>query len=307
MIIPETARGMRLDRYLVRKHPKDSRAHWQKEIKAGRVLLNGKIVTPHVALKGGELITTLKKVKMKTKISPPPLAIIAETPDYLVIDKPTGLLVHPTAKHAEGTLVDALVKHYPSIRTIGENKNRPGIVHRLDREASGVMVIAKTQAMFEHLKTQWKLHEVHKEYNALVSGKLLKQVGSISFSIARSRRGGRMAARPESHAGRSARTNFEVIEMFPTATLVRVMPETGRTHQIRAHFHALGHSLVGDPLYRTKIQRKKDRDSKKSKSAEAPRLMLHATKLSFTDLAGKPQTFSSPPPVAFTDYIKTLR
>lgn len=303
--IPEGARGMRLDRYFTETHSKHSRAHWQKEIKAGRILLDGKIVTPHLALKGGEKLSIAKKVAAKPIAAPPALSIISETTDYLVIDKPAGLLVHPTVKHTEPTLVDALLLHNPAIKSVGENPNRPGIVHRLDREASGVLVVAKTQAMFEHLKAQWKAHIVGKEYYALVSGKLLKPTGAISFTIARSRRGGRMAARPESQSGKTARTNFEVLKIFPTATLVRVMPETGRTHQIRAHFHALGHSLVGDPLYRTKLQRMRDREHKNFKD-QPPRLMLHATKLSFTDLSGKSHTFSAPLSPAFSDFIKIL-
>lgn len=305
MIIPQTARGMRLDRHLTKTHPEHSRAYWQKAITAGRVLLNGKKVTPHRALRGGEVLSIAEEpVVKKASAAPPPLTIIAETNDYLVIDKPAGLLVHPATKYTEPTLVDALLRHDPVIKTIGENPNRPGIVHRLDRGASGVMVIAKTQAMFEHLKAQWRTRAVHKEYYALVHGKLSKPIGSISFSIARSRRGGRMAARPSSQDGRAAQTNFEALKEFPTATLVKVTPETGRTHQIRAHFHALGHPLVGDPLYRTKMQRKKDRETKKS-SGGTPRLMLHATKLTFTDLHGNPQTFSSPLPPEFNNLRTT--
>ncbi len=241
------------------------------------------------------------------------LKIIAETPDYLVIEKPTGLLVHPTVHHEGPTLVDELVRLYPKIKKVGDDPTRPGIVHRLDREVSGLMVVAKTQPMFEYLKEQFAGRTIHKEYLALVHGKLSKDEGEIDFVIARSRHGGRMAARPSSQEGRTAKTMYDVVERFPNATLVRVMPETGRTHQIRAHFHALGHPLVGDRLYRTKKQRRKELLKSKGEDVQTlgkftiPRLMLHATKLSFPDLEEKIQTFESTPPSEFSNFIKTLK
>lgn len=241
------------------------------------------------------------------------MKIIDETPNFLVIEKPAGLLVHPTVHHEGPTLVDKLVAHYPKIKKVGDDPERPGIVHRLDREVSGLMVVAKTPEMFEHLKQQFAGRTIHKEYIALVCGKLSKDEGKIDFVIARSRRGGRMAARPSSQDGREAKTHYEVIERFPNATLVRVMPETGRTHQIRAHFHALGHPLVGDRLYRTKKQRRKELQKFKDEETQMlgkqkiTRLMLHATTLSFPDLEGKIKTFESSPPAEFLNFIKTLK
>lgn len=241
------------------------------------------------------------------------MKIIRETPDFIVIEKPAGLLVHPTVHHEGPTLVDELVAHYPKIKQVGDNHERPGIVHRLDREVSGLMVIAKTPEMFEHLKQQFAGRTVHKEYLALIHGKLPKDEGEIGFVIARSRRGGRMAARPSSQEGREAKTTYEVTRRFPNATLVRVLPETGRTHQIRAHFHALGHPLVGDRLYRTKRQRRKELQKFKGEETQMlgkqkiPRLMLHATRLSFPDLDGKIQTFESSIPPEFNAFLNSLK
>lgn len=252
------------------------------------------------------------------------LKIIKETPEFIIIDKPTGLLTHsdtplrpgsakttpgeqgsgglsseaPKAKEdkksKEPTLVDLLLKKYPGLAKIGDPE-RPGIVHRLDKETSGLLVVARTPEMFEHLKKAFASREVKKEYTLLVHGKLSKDEGEIDFVIARSRRGGRMAARPTSQEGRGAKTSYEAIKQLPNKTLVRAMPETGRTHQIRAHFHALGHPIVGDPLYKTKKQRRKDLQ----KPQKTSRMMLHATKLSFPDLSGKIQTFKSPLPEDF--------
>ncbi|MBI4280636.1 RluA family pseudouridine synthase [Candidatus Uhrbacteria bacterium] len=317
----EEVRGKRLDRWLTETHPEHSRSFWQKEIKAGRVKVNKEMAPVHYFLKGGEEIQIITDTDTDTekqkKLSP--LEIIAEESEFLVINKPTGLLAHPTDHHQEPTLVDALVKYDPAIANVGPNRRRPGLVHRLDRLVSGVMVVAKTNPMFAHLKKQFADRQVKKEYIALVEESLPKDAGEITLAIGRSRRGGRMAARPSDASGatrrvvldermankgsptyvgkdREAKTSYEVIKRLPRATLVRVMPKTGRTHQIRAHFHALGHPIVGDPLYRTKAQRHK---STEAQSKMAPRLMLHAQKLSFTDLAGNFQTFEAPLPKEF--------
>ncbi|MBI4133389.1 RluA family pseudouridine synthase [Candidatus Uhrbacteria bacterium] len=298
--VPENAKDERLDRFLSERRPERSRSAWQKEIKAGRVLVNGHRLTPHYALKSGEEIEIQAPEEPRARIvEPPPLVIIAEEIDFLVVHKPAGLLVHPTDHSTEPTLVDALTKHDPTIRSIGE-PGRPGIVHRIDRDASGVLVVAKTKKMYEHLKAQFAARAIHKEYMAIVHGNLPKDAGDITFTIARSRRGGRMAARPADADGRAARTHYEVVSRFAGATLVRVMPETGRTHQIRAHFHALGCPIIGDTLYRTK-------ESRKAQAKGPPlRLMLHATKLTFGNLNGELHTYEAPLPEAFTTYLHTL-
>lgn len=297
----------RLDHFLVENYPEKSRSYWQKEVKAGRVLVNAKVVPPHLFLKGGENIEITKAQKhesTKSKKQIPKLEIIDETADYIIINKPVGLLVHPTDISKEATLVDALVKHFPAIKKVGNDKSRPGIVHRLDRLVSGVMVVAKTPAMYEHLKKSFGDRKVKKEYLALVHGPLTKDTDTISFSISRSRRGGRMAAKPEGEEGKPATTSYDVLERFSNMTYVSAKPETGRTHQIRAHFHAIGHPIIGDPLYRTRNQKAHKARKRESAKAEATRIMLHAFKLSFSDLQGKTKIYEVPPPADFSNFIK---
>lgn len=292
--------GLRLDQFLAKIRPEHSRSYWQKEIKAGRVLVDGSAVIPHYKLAAGEKITITEPPAPAAPGKPPPLIILAETPDYLIVEKPAGLLVHATETSNEPTLVDAVLKHDPAIVKIGENPQRPGIVHRLDREASGVMVVAKTPEMFKHLKNAFANREIKKEYHALVHGVIEKDEGEIAFRIDRAEGRSRMVAKPtDDESGRAARTTFEVLKRFHHATLVLARPETGRTHQIRAHFHALGHPIVGDMLYKIKKQ--------KAGKLDPTRLMLHATKLSFTDLSGAAQTFESKLPTEFVDFVNTLK
>lgn len=230
------------------------------------------------------------------------LDIIHEEHDFLVINKPAGLLVHPTETSTEPTLTDALIAHDPALAEVGD-PGRPGLVHRLDRDTSGIMVIPRTPEMYTLLKDAFANREVKKEYLALVSGKLPKDVGEITFSIGRSRRSGRMAVRGADEEGRAAKTAYEVLRRWPHQTLVRVMPETGRMHQIRAHFLALGHPIVGDSVYRTRWQKKREiqRDPKRPKKIQ--RLMLHAQKISFTDRTGTQRSFETPLPDAFQKFL----
>lgn len=288
---------IRLDQFLVKKKPKFSRSFWQKEIKAGRITINNKTVRAHQKLVIGDKIKIMVAPTAPPPLPAPPLKIIAETNDFLIIEKPAGLLVHPTDTSRESTLIDSLIVYEPKIKKIGEDPKRPGIVHRLDREVSGIMVVAKTQKMFNHLKGQFAERKIKKEYTALVKGKLIKDADEINFTIGHKEGSSRMAARPASGNDREAVTKYEVLKRFTGSTLVLVKPETGRTHQIRSHFHALGHPIVGDTIYRLK---------KQSPKPEAPRLMLHATKLSFFDLSGVEQTFESPLPKEFTEFINQL-
>ncbi|MDP2918222.1 MAG: RluA family pseudouridine synthase [bacterium] len=295
--IKEAEAEIRLDQFLVKKKPKFSRSYWQKEIKAGRILVNDKIVSAHQKLVIGDKIKIVAAPAAPPPLPAPPLKVIAETNDFIIIEKPTGLLVHPTDTGRESTLIDSLIAYEPKIKKVGEDPKRPGIVHRLDREVSGVMVIAKTQKMFNHLKEQFAERKMKKEYTALVKGKLIKDTDEINFTIGHKEGSGRMAARPALGDDREAVTKYEVLKRFANSTLVLVKPETGRTHQIRAHFHALGHPIVGDTIYRLKRQ---------SREPEAPRLMLHATKLSFSDLSDTEQTFESPLPKKFAEFIEQL-
>ncbi|MBI2099528.1 RluA family pseudouridine synthase [Candidatus Uhrbacteria bacterium] len=226
------------------------------------------------------------------------MKIVYEDHDVIVVEKPAGLIVHGGPGIKEKTLADELLILYPEIKDVGESPERPGIVHRLDKETSGLMLIAKNQKSFDNLKKQFAERGIEKEYLALLYGKLRDEAGRITFKIGRSRKGGRMAARPESQEGRDAVTEYEVIKLFVNATLVKVKILTGRTHQVRAHFHAFGHPVVGDPLY--KIKRMKIRHA-------PPRLFLHAAKIGFTDLGGNYREFASPLPKELEDYLGKLK
>jgi len=307
-------KGQRLDKFLVEKLKPMARSQIQKMVKEGLVLVNGKIPTPHHFLKTDDVIiveektvetpkpTVTKVTKTKTKfVFPKALEpeIIFEDKDFLVINKPTGILVHARDESLldqEPTIVHWVVKNYPAIKKVGENLIlRPGIVHRLDKEASGVMLIAKNNKAFTFFKDQFKNREVKKEYMAWVYGQLPKEWDVISFPIGRSRDEGKMAARPvsttkeEVQPGKDSVTEYEVIQAFPHKTLVKVMPKTGRTHQIRVHFYALHHPLIGDPLY----------TSKSFKKIASDRMMLHAHKITLKNLAGEEQTFTAPLPKEF--------
>lgn len=234
------------------------------------------------------------------------IEIIAETKDYLVINKPAGLAVHGGGNLQGPTLADWLIKNYPKIEKVGDDPIRPGLVHRLDKEVSGLMVIAKTNKSFASLKDQFKNREIVKEYLALVYGRPSNDEGVIDFPITRSSEGYKMAALPNNASellnrrrpkdrdqgnieswlkSRAALTEFETIQKFINYTLLRVKIKTGRTHQIRVHFFAYGHPLVGDELYCTKKTREKN------KKLQLNRVFLVACHLKFQDLNGQTQEF----------------
>ncbi|HPT08279.1 MAG TPA: RNA pseudouridine synthase [bacterium] len=237
------------------------------------------------------------------------IQIIKETSDYLIINKPANLIVHGGSGITEKTLVDYLIEKYPKLQKVGEDPLRPGIVHRLDKEASGLMIIAKNNIAFNYFKNQFKDRKITKEYIALVSGKLDKDEGLIDFPINRSSQGYKMAAIPSTiknldklekldddqisnrtkghikalNKSRSAITKFWVIKKLINFTLIKINIKTGRTHQIRVHFSAFGHPLLGDNLYgnkKSKIQNKK---------LNINRIFLMANHLNFVDLNGETQ------------------
>ncbi len=280
-----------------------SRSKIQKLIKAGEITCNNEVVKPnHLVEEGDKLYypTLLMQSPAPKKGPAPILDILYRDEDIIVIDKPAGLLVHQaTSQDAEPTVVDAILERYPEVANVGEDPTRPGIVHRLDKDVSGVMVIARTQEMFEHLKRQFQNRTVKKEYLALVYGELPKDKGDITLRIARSKARGRMVARPESQEGKEAVTRYEVIERFKTATYIRVQILTGRTHQIRAHFKAIDHPLVGDKLYKKK-------QMKNIRPIKLNRIFLHAHKLTLTLKNGIRQTFTSPLPNELQEILSKL-
>jgi 23S rRNA pseudouridine1911/1915/1917 synthase len=288
----------RLDKKLAENN-EFSRSQIQKMIKGGLVSINGEtITTPHFFVSDDDKIEVKKNNTEKIKTKIPDLNILFEDDNIIIFEKPSGLMVHEAPGKTEPTVVDALVKHCPKIKKVGDNPTRPGIVHRLDKLASGVMVAAKNQDAFEFLKKQFSDRNVKKEYLVLVYGAPAQDTGTVSFKLARSKTKGRMVAKPEtSEDGREAITHYEIIKKLKTTTLLRVHIETGRTHQIRAHMRALNLPVVGDPLY------KKTR-MKNIKPIPLPRLFLHAHKLTLPLPNGETKTFVSPLPNELKEILK---
>jgi 23S rRNA pseudouridine1911/1915/1917 synthase len=228
------------------------------------------------------------------------IKIVAETDEYVVLNKPAGLLMHPASNLKVISLVDWLLEKYPKIRSVGEDPLRPGIMHRLDREVSGLVVIAKNQTTFDSLKQQFKDRLIKKEYTALVHGADLPEEGEINFLIERSSQGYKMAAKPINQTGKTAITTFTVEKRFHNYTLLKVGIKTGRTHQIRVHFSAYTHPVVGDDLYTGQKLRALN------KKLNLGRLFLAATKLSFLDQHDEFQTFSLKLPKELQTFLAQL-
>lgn len=216
------------------------------------------------------------------------VTILAETPDYIIVNKPAGIIVHQGQQHLNpDTLVNGLLLRYPELVGIGDDPLRPGIVHRLDQDVSGVLVVARTQMMFQHLKSQWQQHLVRKHYLALVHGRLTQPDGEIRFSIARSsQQFTKMAARPDA-SGKAAVTRYTVLKQFQRYALLDVEILTGRHHQIRVHLNAIGHPIVGEQVYKPK---------KFTSRLQPGRPFLHSAYLSFILPNGVMVGYSAPLP-----------
>ncbi len=264
--VPKEYGGWRLDRYLAAVLPQFSRARLQALIRAGEVRLRGRPVRPREMVRPGDLVrlTEPAPVEIATQAEEIPLAVLFEDEDLLVLDKPAGLVVHPGAGNQEHTLVNALLHHCRNLSGIG-GKQRPGIVHRLDKDTSGCLVVAKNDPAHRALARQFAGREVTKIYLALVRGTLKRPSGTIDLAIGR-----HPVQRKKMHIdrrGRSAQTDYRVLKSLGRMSLVECVLHSGRTHQIRVHLFHLGHPVIGDALY--------------GKKDSAPRQMLHAWKLGF--------------------------
>ncbi|MDD3285610.1 MAG: RNA pseudouridine synthase [Patescibacteria group bacterium] len=247
------------------------------------------------------------------------IQIIYEGTDFLVINKPAGLIVHKAAGNKSKALTDYILEVYPEIRNVGEDESRPGIVHRLDKDASGLMIIAKNNQAFKAIKQQFKKRTIYKEYIILVHGKIAKDEGEILFPITRSKSGHKMAALPISNSAKKKLSNrdegnikarlksrqalslFTVEKKWPHLSLISVNIKTGRTHQIRVHFAAYGHALVGDDLYGT------PKNKLKNQKMSLGRIFLVARKLKFKDLEGNKKEFQIELPPDLKKVIDTLK
>lgn len=242
-------RAPRLDAWLAAAHPEVSRSRWKQLIEAGRVFLNGApVLKTNTALAPGDELRCTLPDPAPVGLVPAdiPLAVLHEDSDLIVLDKPAGLVVHPAPGHAADTLVNALLHHCADLQGIG-GELRPGIVHRLDKDTSGVLVVAKNEPTHAALVAQFAAHSIRKEYLALAWGTPKKPAGTVALPVGRHPVHRQKMAVTEK--GRSAVTHYEVLAAGPLASLLRVRIETGRTHQIRVHLAHLGHPVVGDATY----------------------------------------------------------
>lgn len=248
--VPALSEGVRLDRYLAGQLPELSRVRVQRLIREGDVEVSGKRTRkPSHWLEGGEAIRVAYIEEPPAAAEPEaiPLRIVYEDSDVAVVDKPAGMIVHMGAGVRTGTLVNALLHHFRQLSTVG-GPLRPGIVHRLDKMTSGVLIVAKNDVAHRRLAEQFRRRRVEKTYCALLHGRLERASGEIALPVARDRlRRIRMTTRRRE--GREARTSYRVLERLGRFTLVEASLHTGRTHQIRVHFSSVGHPVVGDTLY----------------------------------------------------------
>jgi 23S rRNA pseudouridine1911/1915/1917 synthase len=303
LIVTADDDGSRLDRFLVSVLPDQSRSQIQRLIKEGQVLVAGRAAKPNQAVKTGQaiLVDTPEPAAPTPHPEALPLSIVYQDCDLVIIDKPAGMVVHPAAGHASGTLVNALLHHINDLSGIG-GERRPGIVHRLDRGTSGLMVIAKRDAAHEELSRQFATREVEKEYVALVWG--VVQAGRrIDEPIGRdpaNRK--RMSAR--ARRSREAVTRIVRARHMKAFTLAHVAIQTGRTHQIRVHLSAIGHPIVGDALYGG-VRRRVPGDLRAVTHLERP--FLHAARLAFKHpLDGRRMEFVSPLPADLQEVLDEL-
>lgn len=301
LIVPESEAGVRLDVWIGSRVPGLSRSRIQALIEQGHILLNAEPAKAHRKTRAGDhlRIAPPPPADAAPIPQPIPLDILYQDADILAINKPAGLVIHPSAGHADGTLVNALLHWCPGLAGIG-GERRPGIAHRLDKDTSGVLIVAKNELALNSLAAQFANREVRKEYLALVWGALSPPSGRIETRIGRHKTDRKRMAVVSGPAGREAITNYETVEKLGAVSLVRLRIETGRTHQIRVHMASAGHPVVGDAKY----SRKSARDL-----PERPaRQMLHAERIAFRHPAtGAPAAFTAPLPEDMRALIAALR
>ncbi len=303
--IDPKAAGERLDVYVGTIVQQISRSQISDLIRAGNIRVHGSLKKPGYRLKQGDCISVFVPPPEPADISPEPLPIriLHEDESILVIDKQPGLVVHPAPGHTTGTLVNGLLYHFPWVKGIG-GKQRPGIVHRLDKDTSGTMVIAKDDSAHQDLSRQFKERTVQKRYVALVSGEMNVSTGTIDFGIGRHPTD-RKKMSIHARRAREARTDWRVEEHYKGASRLGLTIRTGRTHQIRVHLSAINHPVLGDPVYKSG-KRHDPRIFRIEK--ELNRQMLHSEYLEITHpAAGKRLSFRSPLPDDMKACIDSLR
>lgn len=312
LTVPEGVSSARLDAYIAQTLPEFSRSRVQRWIRQGHILIQGKLTEPAREIAGGEEIQiTIPPEELTVLPEPLPIKIIYEDAYVLAVDKPAGQVTHPAAKNFTGTLLNA-VAHYlktsprPSplrgegVRKEGEAKSgglRPGVAHRLDRETSGVLIIAKDAKSLEILSRQFEKRTVGKTYRVVVCGAVEAKRGEITGAVGKDIGGRKMAVTP---GGRFAKTDFKVLKKSGKYTYLEAYPKTGRTHQIRVHLAKIGHPVLGDPLY-SKTSEEFPRIDGQS------RMMLHAWRLEINHpKTGKRLCLTAPLPEDYQKILKKL-
>ncbi len=322
LIVKNKDSPQRLDKFLAEHYPTYSRAYLQKQIKSGAVLVNSEIKKPSYVLKENDKVKADILPPEHISLEPDPsikLNVVYEDAEVIVVDKPAGLTVHPSATQKNGTLVNALLAHYPPLKNVGDPSLRPaspelrggeqaqgklsskqvnlrpGIVHRLDKETSGLIIIAKNQKTFEFLKDQFKNKMVEKKYFALIVGCPEKTEGKIESMIARSKSDPTKQKISKSE-GKTAITLYKVLKNYGQFCLIEATPKTGRMHQIRVHLAWLGNPIAGDKKY----------GKKQISIPGLSRQFLHAAELKITLPNGRQKTFLSPLPTELNQVIKRL-
>ena len=290
-------KGIRLDVFLSQNIKEQTRSQLQKKIQQDKVEVCGIPRKSSFQLNAGDLVEIILDLPETEALLPEnvPLQILYHDEHLIVLEKPSGMVVHPGAGRRQGTLVNALLYHFPGISDVGPEE-RPGIVHRLDKDTSGLMLVARSEMAYKELQRQFKQRAVEKIYLGLVWGKITKQEGMIEWPVGRHmKRGERMSVKTKKP--RSAETHFEVLRRFQRYTLLEIRPITGRTHQIRVHFAASGHPIVGDTRY-----------GKKKIKMYSSRLFLHAHRLSFFHPESQEKMdFLSPLPYELEKFLLKLR
>ena len=283
-----------MDTIVAQTVPMCSRSRAAAAIKNHEVCVSGQWKRPGYRVKKGDRVFGEFRLEDADKILEPdsqPLDVIHADPHMIVVNKPAGLVVHPGSDHQDNTLVNRLIYHFPDLGQVGTDLTRPGIVHRLDKDTSGLILAARTRHSLEFLQKEFKFHRVKKTYLALVSGRDLAVTGEVDRPVRRHpTHRKRMCVNFDT--GRYARTEWQVLQRFDDACLVSVQIQTGRTHQIRIHFYDMDHPLLGDRIYQFRRNR--------TGRLEYPRHMLHAWQIEFCHpYSGQKSRFSVDPPQDF--------
>jgi len=308
ILIQATEQGVRLDAFLAKAIPQLSRSRAQELIEKGLVTLEGKTTKPSLRLKGGERLRVIIPEELETlplEPEPLPVDILYEDQDLVVVNKPPGMLVHPAGRIRRGTLVNALLYWCKGLQGIGGTL-RPGIVHRLDKGTSGVMVVAKNDLAHQDLLSQFKERKVKKTYLALVHGPLDGE-GEIALPIGYHPKYG-LKRIPKGKKAKEAITYWRSLDLVGDFTLVEAKPLTGRTHQIRVHLSSIGHPLVGDKVYARKKWLKRTPEALRTLVETFGRPALHSWKLGFFHpKTGEWTEFTAPLPKDMEELLERIK